>query len=233
MALQHFQGLDSSIGLSDLQGLVKINILKEEEYTFSIVSDLEKDVISNDEMAVLECSVGNILNIDVLKNNRKFKLDKLSVSKIINSLKEKNIIVCSETRYDFKNTKISTGLFGVNRVFLPSSNIFPTLVASDSNDFVATEDIDATNAEEYKTKFLEEIYKKGKYRKVTKEEACLIQGFPEDFLLPPTRARWMKLVGNSVSAPVIEILGKAIIDTGIFDNQYETIDTEASLSYAI
>ncbi len=233
LALQHFQGLDSSISLSDLQGLVKINILKEEEYTFSIISDLEKDVISEEEMAILECSVGNILNIDVLKNNRKFKLGKLSISKVIESLKEKNIIVCSETRYDFKNTKISTGLFGVNRVFLPSSNIFPTLVASDSNDFVATEDIDATNAEEYKTKFLEEIYKKGKYRKVTKEEACLIQGFPEDFLLPPTRARWMKLVGNSVSAPVIEVLGKAIIDTGVFENQYENVNSEEALSYAM
>ncbi len=28
----------------------------------------------------------------------------------------------------------------------------------------------------------------------------------------------MKLVGNSVSVPVIEILAKAIIETGVFDN---------------
>ena len=50
----------------------------------------------------------------------------------------------------------------------------------------------------------------------------MIQGFPKDYILPENRARWMKLVGNSVSVPVIEMLGKAILDTGIFDNKTET-----------
>ncbi|HET8830114.1 MAG TPA: DNA cytosine methyltransferase [Pelobium sp.] len=44
-----------------------------------------------------------------------------------------------------------------------------------------------------------------------------MQGFPKDYILPENRARWMKLVGNSVSVPVIEILAKAIIETGVFD----------------
>ncbi|MCU0468214.1 MAG: hypothetical protein MUF58_06390 [Arcicella sp.] len=35
--------------------------------------------------------------------------------------------------------------------------------------------------------------------------------------LPENRARWMKLLGNSVSVPVIEVLAKAIIETGVFD----------------
>ena len=44
-----------------------------------------------------------------------------------------------------------------------------------------------------------------------------IQGFPEDFELPPTRQRWMKLIGNSVTVPVIDKITKAIVATGVFD----------------
>jgi DNA (cytosine-5)-methyltransferase 1 len=50
----------------------------------------------------------------------------------------------------------------------------------------------------------------------------LIQGFPENYILPESRARWMKLLGNSVSVPVIQILGKAILNTGIFESNQET-----------
>jgi hypothetical protein len=57
-----------------------------------------------------------------------------------------------------------------------------------------------------------------KYRKITKPEACLIQGFPADFTLPDARARWMKLIGNSVAVPVVDAICKAIVDTGVFQN---------------
>ncbi|OQX15968.1 MAG: hypothetical protein BWK73_05415 [Thiothrix lacustris] len=50
-----------------------------------------------------------------------------------------------------------------------------------------------------------------------RSEACLIQGFPPDFQLPESRSRWMKLVGNSVSVPVIQMLGQAIMDTGCLE----------------
>ena len=33
----------------------------------------------------------------------------------------------------------------------------------------------------------------------------------------------MKLIGNSVSVPVIEMIGKAILDTGVFDGDYKLI----------
>ncbi len=228
LSLAHFKALDDSIALSDLEELVKMGILKEEEYTFSIIGD-DLDKLDEAEIAVLECAVGTDLNIDVVKNNRQLKLDKRPVFKIIDSLKRKNSIKCIEKRYDFKNTKISTGLYGVNRIFLPSSNIFPTLVASDSNDFVAFEDINADNAETYKADFLNNIYRKGKYRKITKEEACQMQGFPQNFMLPTSRPRWIKLLGNSVSVPVVQMLGQAIIATGVFDEnalkiQYEQRD---------
>ena len=155
--------------------------------------------------------------------NRELKLKKISISKTIPTLIKKGIITSNEKRYDFKNTKISTGLYGVNRIFLPTSNIFPTLVASDTNDYITTEVINAKNEEEHKKLFVNKVYKKENYRRITKEEACLLQGFPKDYILPENRARWMKLIGNSVSVPVIEILGKAIIETGVFDNKTKSI----------
>ena len=121
-----------------------------------------------------------------------------------------------EIRYDFRYTKISTGLFGVNRIFLPSSNIFPTLVASDSNDYVTDLSITATDRDTYRRRFIEEVYRAKRYRRITKSEACRVQGFPSDFILPDSRSRWMKLIGNSVSVPVIEQLVDSIVSTSVF-----------------
>ena len=137
-------------------------------------------------------------------------------------MKEDNIIRCTEIRYDFKNSKISTGLNGINRIFLPTCKIYPTLVASDTNDFVSTESIDAKTITEFRNLFMQQIFRSGNYRKITKSEACRIQGFPDNYKLPPTRPRWMKLIGNSVAVPVIKTLANAIVKTGVFEGQ-ETI----------
>ena len=112
-----------------------------------------------------------------------------------------------------RNSKVSTGINGVYRVFLRSCNIFPTMVASDTNDYVAMVDLPHNS----KAEFLKHIALDKNYRKITNKEACRIQGFPEDFELPPTRQRWMKLIGNSVTVPVIDKLTKAIVATGVFD----------------
>jgi DNA (cytosine-5)-methyltransferase 1 len=222
LSFKHFKDLDTTITKNELEELVELKILKKEGYSF-LIKEFDKQSLSEDEKYVLECSINNALYVEALKNNRDLKLKKISVSKTLQQLFEKNIITYDEIRYDFKNTKISTGLFGINRIFLSSSNIFPTLVASDTNDFITTKTITATNESEYKEKFLDEIYKTGEFRKITKSEACKIQGFPENYLLPENRARWMKLIGNSVSVPVIEMIGKAILDTGVFDGNSKLI----------
>jgi len=131
-----------------------------------------------EEAAVLAQASAGTLNIDVLKSSRELKLDKTPVMDALQSLKAKGVITCTEMRYDFKNTKISTGLDGVNRVFLPSSNIFPTLVASDSNDYVALKDISATTADEFKRAFMEEIYRKKQSRKKPKKRLAKCRAFP-------------------------------------------------------
>jgi len=217
LSLKHFQDLDKTITETEIEELVELTILKKEYYSFHI-NNVNISNLTEIENTLLGHCEGDLLIIDKLKMNRDLKIKKISISKTVAPLIDKGILTINEERYDFKNTKISTGLYGVNRIFLPTSNIFPTLVASDTNDFVTTKVINAKNETEHKKQFVEKVYKKENYRRITKEEACMIQGFPKDYILPENRARWMKLIGNSVSVPVIQMLGKAIIDTGVFCN---------------
>jgi DNA (cytosine-5)-methyltransferase 1 len=215
LSIAHFKALDSKITEEDIRKLVDKKILKEEEYAYKVIGNRSTN-LDEAEALVLGESKNNILIFDELTRERKFKIKKIKISDVLKSLERKGLIKCIETRFDFRNTKISTGLFGINRVFLPSSNIFPTLVASDSNDFVTTIGLSALNEKQYKKEFIEKVFNKKAYRKITVTEACKIQGFPANFKLPPTRARWMKLIGNSVSVPVIEKLVGAICNTGVF-----------------
>jgi DNA (cytosine-5)-methyltransferase 1 len=229
LSFEHFQSIDSTISIEELNELLQLEILKKEEYLFTRNNSYKAE-LSETEQKLLKYITKNQFIIDDLKTNRELKRNRTPILKTIKSLKKKGVIKCDEIRYDFKNTKISTGLFGVNRIFLPSSDIFPTLVASDSNDYITLESLTPAKKDDYKKKFIEEIYKTGKYRKITKGEACLIQGFPESFVLPESRARWMKLIGNSVSVPVIETLCKAILDTGVF--KQKEIHNESGRSQA-
>ena len=218
LSLEQFKFLDSTTSQKEIDELNKLEILKQVDYKFKILDFQETD-LSESELEFLSFTINNFIIIDKLKTNRTLKIKRISITDTIKTLLEKGVIKCIEKRYDFKNTKISSGLNGVNRVFMPTSDVFPTLVASDTNDYISLKNIVPTSHGEYKRKFLEEVYFSKEYRKITKEEACLIQGFPKDFILPESRARWMKLIGNSVSVPVIDVLIKAIISTGVFDEK--------------
>ena len=212
LSLEHFQSLDATVKKEELEKLVELEIFREVDYLFSITKE-DRSNLSEAEKTLLNSAIENQIRLDELKKNRTLKLKKVSIPKTISLLLEKNILKVEELRYEFKNSKISTGLFGVNRIFLPTSDTFPTLVASDTNDYITLKNIPHTS--NYREEFLKEVYFKNAYRKITKSEACRIQGFSDDFKLPESRARWMKLIGNSVSVPIIEVLVKAMLDTGL------------------
>lgn len=214
LSIEHFQELDKSITQDDINRLIELGIFVAEDYGFRLTGKQCK--LTEAEAEILSHGTSGKIIVDELKVENHLKLEKINVSDALEQLVKKGAISCYEVRYDFKNTKISTGLNGINRVFLPGSSVFPTLVASDTNDLVATQDIRVDNPSDYRRHFLEEIHHKGKFRRITKGEACLLQGFPENYLLPEPRSRWMKLIGNSVSVPVINMLCQAIIDTGAF-----------------
>jgi len=183
--------------------------------------------LTDNERLVLEKHNNHIIVPDDIVCDRSIKVGRVNVTDTLKGLESRNLIECCEIRYEFRHTKISTGLFGINRIFLPSSNIFPTLVASDSNDFITPVSIAANNAVDYKRDFMNHVLDKKQYRKISQTEALRIQGFPDNFLLPESRSRWMKLIGNSVAIPVIEKLVQAIIDTGVFCEHDISFPTDA------
>jgi len=217
LSLNQFQQLDSTINKKDLYDLVKLEILKKVDYQFEIFDSNESDLTEN-ELKLLNLSSNNYLIVDNLKTERTLKVKRISITDTINSLLEKGVIKCVEERFDFQNTRISSGLNGVNRVFMPTSDVMSTLVASDTNDYVSLKNLNPTDHKDYRNQFLEKVYFSNNYRKITKEESCMIQGFPKNFKLPESRSRWMKLIGNSVSVPVIDALIKSIISTGVFED---------------
>lgn len=215
LSLEHFQRLDPTVSFEELEKLVEDGILKHCPYYYRICdtpSDLDED-----EQFLLSCGKHGQIMVDELKLNKSFKKRKISITDTLRELERKGAVKCTEIRYDFKNAKISTGLNGINRIFLPSSKIYPTLVASDTNDYVATEELHALTIKAWKDNFMKDIYEPKKFRKITKPEACKIQGFPPNFKLPESRARWMHLIGNSVAVPVVRMLTKAVVSTGVFD----------------
>lgn len=225
LSLQHFHDLDASIKPKDIQKLVDKGILKEEQYLFELNYTNESELTEEERMVVKYAQDGTLfnqnptINVDTLYIQRVFKVKRIDPYVILQGMVEKGIARCVESRYDFRHRRISTGLNGVNRIFLPSSSIYPTMVASDTNDYVTTVEVSGDTPEEYKQNFLNNVYNKKAYRQITKEEACRIQGFPADFILPAARPRWMKLIGNSVSVPVIRQLANAVVKTGVFDSK--------------
>ena len=218
LSLLQIQGLDNSVTQLDIDGLVNLGILKKVAYRYRIKT--YNTCLTPEQQIVLSLQSNGYIHVDEVKTNRLLKIKRISLANTIQSLEELGLLECVEFRYDFRNTKISTGLNGVNRIFLPSSNIFPTLVASDSNDFVTTVSITSDNPLDFKQQFLEKVYFSKNFRKITKEEACRVQGFPSNFILPEARARWMKLIGNSVSVPVIRQLAQAVLQTGALGDTY-------------
>ncbi len=215
LGLNHFQQLDSSITLSDLTELVDLEILKQVPYRYG-VTGLAKN-LNNDEQNLLKHNRDGEILVDELRFDKDVKKSKVNILEVLKCLEERGIVKCIETRYDFKNTKISTGINGINRIFLPTSKIYPTLVASDTNDFVSNVSIKATTEENWKKSFMEKVFLSGRYRRISRAEACRIQGFPPDFKLPESRPRWMKLIGNSVAVPLIGKLASSVVSTGVFD----------------
>lgn len=215
LSINHLIGLDPAITQADIDGLVEKGILKAEKYRFRINrSKLHKELDGYDILCRYDL---DHICIDSLKSDRQCKIRKIKAVEMMERLCADGIAECTEVRYDFKNTKISTGLNGINRIFLPTTRVYPTLVASDTNDFITDIRIAGSSSEEYKSNFIREVFEKGRFRRISKEEACMIQGFPRDFRLPEARARWMKLIGNSVAVGLVKALAKCVVDTGVFN----------------
>ena len=142
---------------------------------------------------------GNPLSLKILQT-----LIKELKSSDLNGLVEKNILNQEEDgRYELANTKNSAGINGVYRVFLPQSDIFATITATENRDYIATKTITGKDPEEYKSNFLNEIFKKKNMRLISGRESGRLQGFPDKFKIHPNDKIAKKQFGNAVPTNVV------------------------------
>ena len=150
---------------------------------------------------------GNPLSLKTLQT-----LIKELKSSDLKGLVEKNILNQEEDgRYELANTKNSAGINGVYRVFLPQSDIFATITATENRDYIATKTITGKDAEDYKSNFLKEIYNKGNMRLITGRESGRLQGFPEKFKIHPNDKIAKKQFGNAVPTAVVYNVAKEVL----------------------
>jgi DNA (cytosine-5)-methyltransferase 1 len=150
---------------------------------------------------------GNPLSFKTLKRLIP-NLDK----KDLNSLIDKKILVQEQDgRYELYHTKNSAGIDRIYRIFLPQSEIFSTITATENRDYIATTSISGKNKEEYKKKFIEQIYLKNKFRLMTGREAARLQGFPETFKIHSNEKIAKKQFGNAVPTNVVYAIAKEIL----------------------
>ena len=155
---------------------------------------------------------GNPLSLKTLQT-----LIKELKSSDLKSLVEKNILNQEEDgRYELANTKNSAGINGIYRVFLPQSDIFATITATENRDYIATKTITGKNPEEYKSNFLKEIFKKKNMRLISGRESGRLQGFPDKFKIHPNDKIAKKQFGNAVPTNVVYNVAKEIIRLNYF-----------------
>jgi DNA (cytosine-5)-methyltransferase 1 len=134
----------------------------------------------------------------------------------LDDLAEKGILRYKDGKYELSNSKISSGINGIYRIFMPESHVFSTLTKSGTRDFIATESI-PESVDDKKAYFIENIYMKKKYRPISVREGARIQGFDDsyDFNVPYSTA--MGLLGNSIAVPIVKEVSKKVV--GVLDEQ--------------
>ena len=172
--------------------------------------------------------------LTILKNRRKSKygpwdgnplslkdckglIKGLKKQELINLIKKGILRQEEDGKFELTNTKNSAGINGVYRVFMPTSDVFPTITATGTNDMVATKQITGDTPEEYKQKFIKEIIKKKQYRPITKREAARLQGFPDWFKLHENEKVSNTQMGNAVPINVVYSVINSLLKTGIFE----------------
>jgi DNA (cytosine-5)-methyltransferase 1 len=131
----------------------------------------------------------------------------------INHLVDKAILRFVENKgYEFVNSKISSGIKGISKIYLPHADAIGTLTATGTRDYVATISLECDEPKIYKHNFIEKIYLPQKYRPLTAKDYAILQGFPEDFQIADNENKAKHQFGNAVSVPVIYHLAKSLLN---------------------
>ena len=140
---------------------------------------------------------------------KKAELDQLVMMNILRKYEENG-------KYEFFNRRLSSGIDGVCRIYLPDCTFFSTLTATGSKDFVATKGVSDCSPENYRDTFVREILQPGHYRSLSDSEAASLQGFPDFFVKHENPSQTKRLLGNAVSPPVVKAIAEQLALTGVF-----------------
>lgn len=172
-------------------------------------------ILRNRRKKIYGSQDGNPLSFEVLKalipDLKNSELEKLVTKKILRNVQEKG--------YEFVNSKNSSGINGIYRIYLPHSKIFSTLTATGTKDMIALKDVYGDTPESYRENFIKEIIKKKNYRHINAKEYGKLQGFPKWFAIHQDEKLAKKQFGNAVSTSVIYNLAKATSNTNIFNER--------------
>lgn len=113
--------------------------------------------------------------------------------------------------YEFVNSKISSGINGISKIFLPHADAIGTLTATGTRDFVATISIECQEPEAYKQTFITEIYQQKKFKPLIAQDYARLQGFPEWFQIANNESTAKHQFGNAVSVPVVYYIAKELL----------------------
>jgi DNA (cytosine-5)-methyltransferase 1 len=136
--------------------------------------------------------------------------------KDLQSLIKKNILKQKGNGYELFNSKNSTGINGIYRVYLPNSDVFSTLTATGTKDMIALKLVAGNSPSSFKRKFINEILRKRQYREISVKEAARLQGFPDHFVFLNGEKAAKRQLGNAVPTTVVYHLVRAVINTEVF-----------------
>ena len=191
--------------------------------TTKLEKEISMTIMKNRRKKRYGSADGNPLSVEDI-----FELvPKAKINNLESLIKKKILKKTADGKYGLVNSKNSSGIDGVYRIFLPNSSIFSTLTATGTRDYIATDYIECDDPAEYKELFIEKIFKQNKYRQVSSREAARIQGFPDSYIYHESDYSAQKQFGNAVSPPVVEAVGRAIVDTGIFDINDSVLEADS------
>lgn len=135
----------------------------------------------------------------------------LTISELETLVSKKILRVVAGIGYEFVNSKISSGINCISKIFLPHADAIATLTTTGTRDFVATLSIPCQEPEAYKQAFIREIYRPQKFKPLSAKDYARLQGFPEGFQLADNETTAKHQFGNAVSVPVVYHLCRALL----------------------
>lgn len=212
---------------------------KEHHNEFFILNDLRHGPTSIHSWEIYETSEREKqICLTILRNRRNKKygdkdgsplsfeqLQELIPDLATNELLElvaKSILVRLEDQtFEFLNSRMSSGINGTYRIFLPTARFFGTLTARGMNDEIALVGVTGKTPKEYKQNFIAQVLRPKLHRPISVREAARLQAFPENYIFHKADSASLRLLGNSVAISVVKAVANSLIQTGVFDTEIE------------